>query len=317
MDIVHNLEDYKPFWEGSSLTLGVFDGMHLGHQALTNKLQKRSRKGGKARVLVTYNPHPDLVLGKRKQANGTELYTYQEKLALFQSFDLDAVVFLKFTKELAQTTALKYLKDILIGKLRAKNIIIGYDQCFGKGRKGDYEFLKLMSKKYNYTVDRIKPVQFKQEVISSSRIRSEIRAGNIKNANKMLGHNFFVTGTVVRGFQRGKRIGYPTANLETPDTKIIPGEGVYTAVADLGGNLYKAMVNVGKNPTFENERLTIEAHILNFDSDLYGKSLRLHFHSKIRDEMKFEGPKQLTQQLDKDKQVTEKMPVIKPRNTIA
>lgn len=317
MDIVHNLENYNPYWNEASLTLGVFDGMHLGHQALTDRLQKRSHKKGRARVLVTYDPHPDLVLGKTKSTNGTELYTYQEKLALFQSFDIDSVVFLKFTRELAQMTALKYLKDILLGKLKAKNIIIGYDQCFGKGRKGDYEFLKLMSKKYDYTVDRIKPVKYKRNIISSSRIRNEIREGNLQLANEMLGHNFFVTGTVVRGFQRGKRIGYPTANLETPSSKVLPGEGVYTAIADHGGKLYRSMVNIGKNPTFQNERLTIEAHLLDFDSDLYGKGLRLHFDSKIRDEMRFDGPEELTAQLDKDRAITEKMKLLQPRNTMA
>ena len=282
------------------LTLGVFDGMHSGHQALIRRLQKRSRKGDRARVLVTYHPHPDLVLGKRKTSDGVELYTYEEKLALFQRFDLDAVVFLPFTEQLARMTALRYLKEILLGTLRANHIIIGYDQCFGRGRKGNYQFLKQMSKRYGYAVERIAAIRSRGRTVSTSLIRTLVADGEIKRANSLLGHPFFITGTVVRGSQRGADLGFPTANLEIPHTKLLPREGVYGAVAEHGAQRYRAMVNIGTNPTFGGITTSVEAHLLDFDGDLYGRRLRLHFAARFRDEQRFESADALIVQLGKD-----------------
>ena len=300
MHIIHDLEAFEPPWSSSVLTLGVFDGMHSGHQGLIRRLQKRSRKGDRARVLVTYHPHPDLVLGKRKSAAGVELYTYEEKLALFQRFDLDAVVFLPFTEQLARMTALRYLKEILLGKLRANHIIIGYDQCFGRGRKGNYQFLKQMSRRYGYAVERIAAIRSRGRTVSTSLIRTLVAEGDIARANSLLGHSFFVTGTVVRGSQRGADLGFPTANLEIPTTKLIPGGGVYGAVAEHGPERYRAMVNIGTNPTFGGAALSVEAHLLDFSGDLYGRRLRLHFTSRFRDEQRFESADELIVQLGKD-----------------
>ncbi|MCB1168946.1 MAG: bifunctional riboflavin kinase/FAD synthetase [Leptospiraceae bacterium] len=309
MHIVKDLDGFVPFWERASLTLGVFDGMHRGHQKIIQRVQKRSKKARHARILLTYHPHPDIVLGKRDSLRGAELFTYEEKLALFQRFSLDVVVFMPFTKELASMTALRYLREILLGKLRARNIVIGYDQCFGRGRKGNYEFLKLMSKKYDFEVDRIEAVKSKGEIISTSRIRREIQAGNVAEANRLLGHDYFLTGTVVRGFQRGESIGYPTANLDVAETKLIPGEGVYGAVCEWGGQHYRAMVNIGKNPTFQNEQMTIEANILDFKGDLYGETLRLYFLHRLREELAFASVNELVDQLGRDEKATRKMTV--------
>ncbi len=300
MHIIHNLEDFEAPWTSSVLTLGVFDGMHSGHQALIRRLQKRSRRGDRARVLVTYHPHPDLVLGKRKSNVGVELYTYEEKLALFQRFDLDATVFLPFTPELARMTALRYLKEILLGRLRANHIIIGYDQCFGRGRKGNYQFLRQMSRRYGYAVERLSAIRSRGRTVSTSLIRQLVAEGELARANSLLGHHFFVTGTVVRGSQRGAALGFPTANLEIPETKILPREGVYGAVAEYGSQRYRAMVNIGTNPTFGNNLLSVEAHLLDFSGDLYGKRLRLYFAQRYRDEQKFPSPDALIEQLGRD-----------------
>lgn len=283
------------------MTPGVFDGIHRGHQALIKRLLKK--KVG-ARVLLTYHPHPDLVLGKRKDPEGYELFTYEEKLSLFQSYPLDAVVFLPFTQELARMTALRYLKEILLGKLRAKHIVIGYDQCFGRGRKGDYNFLKLMSRKYDFAVDRVKAVRGFGPVISSSQIRAALRAGETERAARLLGHSYFMTGIVVRGFQRGRLIGFPTANLAVPRSKVTPREGVYTARVTRGGKTYRAMVNIGRNPTFDGKLLSIEAHLLDFNEDLYGEELRVYFHKRIRDEMRFSSVEELRLRLIRDRQIT-------------
>ncbi|MEQ9366270.1 MAG: bifunctional riboflavin kinase/FAD synthetase [Leptospirales bacterium] len=306
MLVIHDLNSVRPEWESCALTLGVFDGMHRGHQALINRVQKRSRGSHGARVLVTYHPHPDLVLGKR-DAGRSELFTYDEKLALYQKFDLDAVVFLPFTKELARMTALRYLKEILLGQLRARHIIIGYDQRFGRGRKGDYAFLKQMSRKYEFKVEQIGAVRYRGAIVSTSRIRGLIEAGSVSRANRLLGHDFFIEALIVRGQQRGATIGFPTANLAVPPTKTVPAGGVYTAVAEVGQERFRAMVNVGVNPTFGNNQLSVEAHLLDFSGDLYGERIRLFFRDRMRDERKFESIDALKAQLQKDRVVAAKM----------
>ncbi len=304
MHIIHDIDSFDPPWSSAAVTPGVFDGLHRGHRALIQRLLKKKVE---ARVLVTYHPHPDLVLGKRKNPEGYELFSYEEKLSLFQSYPLDAVVFLPFTLEFARMTALRYLKEILLGKLLAKHIVIGYDQCFGRGRKGDYKFLKQMSRRYDFTVDRVKAVRGFGPVISSSQIRTYLTGGLVEKAAKLLGHDYFITGTVVRGFQRGRLIGFPTANLEVPASKVLPAEGVYTARAEWGGRIYRAMVNVGKNPTFEGRSITVEAHLLDFDGDLYGQTLRIHFRKRIRDEIRFASVEDLKIRLGKDRDITRQM----------
>lgn len=310
MLVIHDLNAEQPEWESSALTLGVFDGMHRGHQALISQVQKRSRtsRGAepRARILVTYHPHPDLVLGKR-EAGRSELFTYTEKLALYQKFDLDAVVFLPFTKELARMTALRYLKEILLGKLRAKHIIIGYDQHFGRGRKGDYGFLKQMSRKYDFRVEQVGAVRYRGRIVSTSRIRALLAEGAVNQANRLLGHDFFIDALVVRGQQRGSTIGFPTANLDVPPTKTIPGGGVYTAVAELGKQRFRAMVNIGINPTFGQNQLSVEAHLLEFSGDLYGEHLRVFFLDRIRDEQKFDSIEALKAQLERDRRIAQKI----------
>ena len=307
MYIVHDIENFEAYYDASVLTLGVFDGMHRGHQQIVSRLQKHSRRKNRPRVLVTYTPHPDLVLGKREKQRGAELFTYEEKLSLLQKFDLDIAVFLPFTMELARMTALRYLREIILGKLQADRIIIGYDQCFGRGHKGDYNFLKLMSRRYDYSVERIKAVKRKGDIISTSRIKVLLKEGRIEQANDLLGYDFFVTGTVVRGFQRGKTLGFPTANLQYPDTKARPAEGVYTALAEWGGRKFRAMVNIGRNPTFQAENLTVEAHLLDFEGDIYGEQIRLFFRERIRDVIAFDGPESLKAQLERDRKIAAKM----------
>ncbi len=308
MHIIHDLNDFQAGWQSSALTLGVFDGMHRGHQALISRVQKRSRGDAHARILVTYHPHPDLVLGKR-DAGRSELFTYNEKIALYQRFDLDAVIFLPFTRELAQMSALRYLKEILLEKLHAKHIIIGYDQRFGRGRKGDYAFLKKMSRRYDFRVEQIGAVKFRGEVVSTSKIRRRIEDGDVAGANRMLGHDFFISALVVRGKQRGTDLGFPTANLDVSPTKTVPGRGVYTAVTEWGGRRFKTMVNVGYNPTFGQEQLSIEAHLLDFDEDLYGQELRVFFRDRLRDEVKFDSVEELVEQLRLDREATAKMKI--------
>lgn len=308
MLVVHHLEGFQPEWETAVLTLGVFDGLHLGHQALIRRTLERSAEIGAARVLVTYHPHPDLVLGKRHEEHGTELFTYEEKLGLLQKFDLNAAVFLDFTPELARMSAEDYLRDILVDRLRASCIVIGYDQCFGRDRQGDFAFLDARKDVYGYCVDRIEPVRLGESVVSSSRIRGLIREGQVEHARDLLGKAFFVTGTVVKGFQRGRTIGFPTANIDIPTTKVLPRNGVYRGWVERGGHFERAMINIGFNPTFHNQLLSVEAHILDFSADIYGETIRIHFAGRIRDEQKFKGIDELKAQLLRDREAAAELP---------
>ncbi|MCB1173877.1 MAG: bifunctional riboflavin kinase/FAD synthetase [Leptospiraceae bacterium] len=306
MLIVHDIDSFEAPWDGAALTLGVFDGMHLGHNALIQALNSWSKTESLQRVMVTYHPHPDIVLGKRERWKGAELFTYPEKLALLQAFELDAVIFLPFSREFARMTAMRYLKSILLEKLKGRQIVIGYDQCFGRGRKGNFAFLQMFQKRYHYAVHRIDAVTMEDEIISSSQLRQLVQSGQIDAANQRLGFCFFVSGTVVRGKSRGHQLGFPTANLATPESKCIPGRGVYAAIARFGSQTWRAMVNIGHNPTFGHQQLIIEAHLLGFEGDIYGETLRLYFVKRLRDEQRFDSPNDLVQQLEKDKQETAK-----------
>lgn len=305
MLIVHNIGKFVADWESSSLTLGVFDGIHLGHQELLKRIQKQ--KDSYKRVLVTYHPHPDLVLKKRTEEYGTELYTYEEKLSLLQNYDIDIVVFIEFTQEFSNTTAEDFLKYILIEKLKAKYIVIGYDQCFGKNKEGNYKFLLERTNQYHYKVEQIDPILWDGEIVSSSKIRNFLKFGDIEKANLMLGRNYCITGTVIKGFQRGRLLGFPTANLDIPMTKVIPKIGVYRGFCEYGGSVYKAMINIGFNPTFNNQLISVEAHILDFDKNIYGEQIKIYFLDRIRDEKKFSTIEELKEQLIKDKAFTEQI----------
>jgi len=298
MQIIHNLDNFSAPWESSVLTLGVFDGMHLGHSALMDRLVRQSHD--QARVLVTYDPHPDIVLGKNKSDTRMELFTYSEKLALLQQYNLDAVIFLPFTRELASMSAEDYLKNILINKLKTKKIIIGYDQVFGKNRSGDFVFLQKMSGQFSFDVEQVQAVRFENEIISSSLIRQYLKNGNLKKANQMLGHDYCLSGLVIRGYERGAALGFPTANIDIPDTKVLPLGGVYTGTAEWSHSKYRAMINIGKNPTFGENFLTVEAHILEFSEEIYGELLKITLHERIRDEKKFSNPDELKAQLNLD-----------------
>ncbi len=307
MRVVHGLSDFEAPWESSALTLGVFDGLHRGHQELIKKLQKRSRGKNRANIIVTYNPHPDFVLGKRNNRTAAELFTLAEKISLFQMYNFDAVIFLPFTAELARMTALRYLREILLDKLKAGHIIIGYDQCFGRGRKGDFKFLKQMSGRYNFRVEQIRAVRVGGVIVSSTAIRAHLESGEVEKANRMLGHDFFVTGTVVRGDERGRILGFPTANLDISETKVIPGEGVYAARLERGGTQYRAMVNIGYRPTFGKNLLSVEANILDFSETIYGEQVRLYFIKRIRDEIRFSGAEALKARLEIDRAIVRKI----------
>ena len=325
MLIIEELKNFEAEWEACALTLGVFDGVHRGHQALLKELQKygyeKKKEKSYARVLLSYHPHPDLVLGKGPPEKRLELYTREEKLSLLQrlgaDFDLDALCLLRFDSKLASVTALDYLKGVLLEKLRADYIVIGYDQRFGRGREGDYAFLKRRAPQYKFQVKQIPALEDHGEVISSSKIRQYISSGQIERANALLGYPFFIQAKVKRGEERGQKLGFPTANLELPSGKVLPGEGVYAGFADWKGERFQAMISIGKKPSFRSELelaqgreggIEVEAHLLDFDEKqkLYGEDISLFFQKYLREQISFDSSDALIKQLERDKELLRK-----------
>jgi riboflavin kinase/FMN adenylyltransferase len=290
-------EDLK----GRAITLGNFDGVHLGHQALLRETQKIAEQDHLTSLALTYHPNPAIVLGKKNDFQ--YLMDLDARQAKIKSLGIQEVDVLPFTVELSQMEAETFLDSILLQKYQAKHIIIGFNHCFGKGRRGNFELLESLSKNNNFKVTVVKPIYFKEIKISSSLIRDFLKNGDIKNANSCLGANFSVTGKVIPGRKDGRKLGYPTANLDLTEEIVIPGKGVYATLTD--GR--PSMTNVGNKPTFGEESQSIETHILDYDNDLYGKILKLEFIHKIRDIEKFPNLEALIQELGRDEIATRKI----------
>ncbi|MCB1193397.1 MAG: bifunctional riboflavin kinase/FAD synthetase [Leptospiraceae bacterium] len=300
MKIITDLENsLHDFLGGSVVTLGNFDGIHPGHTALIQKAIKIARVKKIPSVVVTYFPNPSLIVGKPKVFPGY-LLELEDRNHLIASYSPDYLLILEFTKEFSCITAFDFLKNILIGRLNAKHIVLGYDHHFGRNRKGNFEFLQKHSHIFGYGVEKIEAIYYGEEKISSSAIRKYILEGNVSEANLLLGRNFFLKGSVIKGFQRGRQIGYPTANIQVANDVIIPATGVYAAMAKVEQSFYKAMVNIGHNPTFQNQALSIEGNLFDFEEDIYDKVIEYHFIKRIRDEIKFSSVNELVGQLRED-----------------
>ncbi|TGK22363.1 bifunctional riboflavin kinase/FAD synthetase [Leptospira fluminis] len=303
MKILRNLERLgETIGTPTVLTLGNFDGIHLGHQALLERIKEISLETGLPSVAITYYPNPALVLGKDKDLGS--LTTQSDKEALIESFGIDWLVIVPFTMELASMEAEDFLHNILIEELNAKKILIGFNHCFGKGRRGNYELLQQYSSKYGYELEKLEPVYLGNTKLSSSYIRSLIREGEVSKAEECLGREFSVTGEVVEGHKRGRTIGFPTANVKPSRELILPGIGVYAGKTEIGGKYYDSMINIGNNPTFGDEQLSLESHVFDFSGDLYGKTVRVLFSERIRSEIKFSGVEALVAQLKQDERIS-------------
>lgn len=287
------------------VTLGNFDGIHLGHQALLERTKEISLEKGVPSCVVTYYPNPALVLGKDKDSGG--ITTQSDKETLIESYGIDWLIVVPFTLEFAQIEAEDFLKNVLIDGLGAKHILIGFNHCFGKGRRGDYELLKRYSSELGYELEKLDPVFLGNTKLSSSHVRSLLRSGKVEEAEECLGREFSVSGSVVEGHKRGRTIGFPTANVRPLPELILPGIGVYAGRTEIDGKTYPSMINIGNNPTFGDNIVSLESHIFDFSGDIYGKTVRILFASKIREEIKFSGVDALVSQLKKDEEVSRKI----------
>lgn len=284
--------------ESSSLALGFFDGVHIGHQKVILNAVKKAEELNTKSVVVTFSHHPKTILSKTHLSMISSL---EERLNLFENFGLDAVLLLDFNENFAKMSAKQYLEDILLKCLNPKNITVGYNHKFGGDQLGNSKFLGEYSKKYNFEINVISPVKIDNHIVSSSAVRKFIHSGNVVSAKKLLDRPFKLIGEVIHGQQLGKKLGFPTANLKLPNELIIPASGVYRGLAQINSKVYHAVINIGKRPTIDNHKKDlVEVHILGFNQDIYGENIEVSFLEKIREEKKFDSLDQLKAQISKD-----------------
>ena len=287
------------------VTIGTFDGVHIGHQAIFRKMRELAENIDGQTVVVTFSPHPRQVLNI-DSSNLRFICTEEEKLKRIEQFGIDNVVIITFTKEFARTPSEDFIKNFIIERIKPSYIVVGYDHHFGKNRMGDFDQLTQLGQQFNFKVERVEAQDVDEVAVSSTKIRHALAIGDVATANRLLGYPYSVTAEVVRGNMIGRTIGFPTANLELPkEYRLINNAGVYTCLVDLNGTTYKAMANIGKRPTIgdrDDDNFIIEVNIFDFDQDIYGQHITVRFLDRIRSEVKFNGLEELKTQLNQDRE---------------
>ena len=305
MNIFYDFEALKDI-PNPVLTIGTFDGVHLGHQKIVKHLNDEAQKIGGESVLFTFFPHPRMVL--YPDSHGVKLIqTQAEKLAKLERMGLQNIIIFPFTLEFSRLTALEFVRDFLVNKLHVKQMVIGYDHQFGKNREGTIDYLRDISETYDFGVTEISAREIDEVNVSSTKIRNALKSGEVETANAYLGEEFELNGTVVRGKGRGRGFGFPTANIQLEnDLKLIPGNGVYIVNVKLSdARTFLGMLNIGTNPTVSDEnKQSLEVHLLDFNEDLYGQKIEVRFLKRLREEVKFESVEQLIDQIKEDETVT-------------
>ena len=305
MRIFEGIEAIDEDFRGAFVTIGNFDGVHLSHQHICRKLAAEAKKTGKRSLVITFDPHPKMIL----HPNIHPFYlltTRSEKMALLEGCGVDATVIIAFDMNYSKITAEEFVRDFLWKKLAITKIIIGHDYVFGQARQGNDAFLKAQGRKLGFSVEVIKAFKIDNEIVSSTLIRNCILSGDIPAATRLLGRFYNVEGVVVSGAGRGTGLGYPTANIE-PDKDLLPPSGIYAAFVVVDGKRYMGALNIGAKPTFEDYTSTLEVFLLNYEGDLRGEKLNVLFVEKIRDIVKFDGPESLKRQIAADVEKTKEI----------
>ncbi|MHC1751612.1 bifunctional riboflavin kinase/FAD synthetase [Humidesulfovibrio sp.] len=288
MIVARTIDELRETINGSCVTIGNFDGVHMGHQRLMARTCAKARKRGLISVVVTFDPHPMTVL-MGQQKTPPFITSTAQRLRFIERQGPNVTLVLEFTRQMAALEPVDFVRRYLVEGLALRELVIGYDYAMGKGRKGNFELLSTLGQELGFGVERLDPVIVGGAVVSSTRIRDLIQSGNVWDARPLLGRFFEVEGEVVDGMKRGaSKLGFPTANLRLSGT-LLPKPGVYAVWAEVDGELYQAMANVGVNPTFGDTGLTLEAHILDFDRNIYGRQVSLQFVQRLRSERKFES----------------------------
>jgi riboflavin kinase/FMN adenylyltransferase len=299
--VIHNIEEFnpnKPVW----VTQGTFDGVHIGHQKILKQVVAEARKNDGVSVLLTFYPHPRLVL--YPDDNELKLLnTIDEKARLVERLGIDYMIILPFTKELSRMPAMEFVRDVLVTQLNTRKLIIGYDHRFGRNREGSLEKMIELAAIYGFQVEEIPAQDIDDSTVSSTKIRKALLSGDVQTATQYLGKNYTISGRVVEGHQQGRKLGYPTANIALETTyKLIPQNGVYAVKLYVEHKTYNGMLNIGLNPTFDDKGWSIEVHLFDFEGDLYNKFVTLELIDYVRAEEKFANKDALAAQLKKDEE---------------
>ena len=301
MQLIENLDNIKSAFKNAVITIGNFDGVHIGHQSLFHEVIERADAINGTSIAMTFEPHPIRVL---KQNGHPPLITlYDQKVELIEKSGIDVLIVVPFTREFAAITAKEYVLDILVKRIGAQVVVVGEDYTFGKNREGNINLLRSYAEALDIqveVVDWIPISKISADRISSTRIRELVMDGRVGDAQKLLGRHYQIKGVVVTGRNRGgKLLGFPTANINLHD-ELSPKPGVYAVTVEAAGRTHKGVANIGYSPTFEDNEFTVEAHLLDFDTDIYGQTIRINFVTRIRDEIKFSGIDELSDQITKD-----------------
>ncbi len=300
MKVYKGLEKFEKL-QNAVVTTGTFDGVHQGHQKILSRLIEVAKKNKGESVLLTFFPHPRMVL--QPDSDLKLINTIDEKIELLREVGIDHLIIHPFTREFSRTTSLEFVRDLLVNKIGTTKLVIGYDHHFGRNREGSFEHLKEFGPIYGFEVEEISVQDVDNVNVSSTKIRKALEEGEVDVAASYLGHSFFIEGTVVHGQKVGRELGFPTANIDVENPyKLIPQNGIYAVKVQSGEKVYKGMLNIGLRPTIEfSEKLTIEVHLFDFNEDLYGKRLHISFVKRIRSEKKFENKEALIAEMRKDK----------------
>ncbi|MGM8361046.1 bifunctional riboflavin kinase/FAD synthetase [Flavobacterium sp. ARAG 55.4] len=302
MKIFHSIKDFSSP-KKTILTLGTFDGVHIGHKKILEKVIQNTRDDKYESLVLTFFPHPRMILQERSEIK--LLNTMSEKIVLLEQLGIQNLVIHPFDEIFSRLTAEDFVRTVLVEQFKIHKIIIGYDHRFGRNRTADINNLIEFGEKYNFEVEQISAQEINAISVSSTKIRNAIQQGEMVLANKYLGYQYFLTGTVCKGKQLGRTIGFPTANLEIEeDYKLIPSRGVYIISSEINNQTVYGMMNIGVNPTVGEEQLSVEIHYLNFEGNLYDQKITVAIHQRIRNEEKFDSLTLLKEQIEKDKTQT-------------
>lgn len=304
---IHRQIDTLPAFSYPVVTVGTFDGVHLGHRRIIGRLTEIAAARGGESIVVTFEPHPRMVLAQYGTAVKL-INTAHRKYELIAGLGVDHLIILPFTREFSKTPWETFIRAFIVSTLKTSCLVIGYDHRFGHGRQGDHDKLLHLAHETGFCVEEVHPLLADGMEVSSTRIRNALHEGNIRQANSLLGYPYSITGKVVHGNRIGHRLGFPTANIEAEDKyKLIAANGVYAARVLYNGHLYDGMGNIGVRPTINRHSFAIEVNLFDFDAEIYGEILTVFFYDRLRDEVRFDNLEQLKNQLQKDKEITKKV----------
>jgi riboflavin kinase/FMN adenylyltransferase len=306
VEVLHFPDDPRPPWLAHPvLALGNFDGLHRGHLKIIERVRRGAAEHGGTPMAMTFDPHPSRVV--RPDKAPPLLMTKEQRIEAFERAGISAVAVVRFTAELSQWDPEMFVRTVLVEWLRVSDVWVGANFLFGHGRSGNFSTLRTLGQRYGFRADKIDPVRYKEFVVSSTRVRRLVSEGRMDEAGALLGHQFYIDGRVVPGAHRGKALGFPTANLETSN-ELLPPNGVYATMTTIDGIVHPSITNVGVRPTFgDTAKTTIEAYLLGYDGDLYGRQVRLGFVQRLRDERKFDDVDALRAQIEADRRRAERL----------